>query len=205
MTLVHVIFLLAYEATPPVLAAKTVDIENLKRLTRRDTVSIIRKCKDFEGRENYLAISSIRINRPRSVVMTAFSDPMKLKEATPEIRELKILERPSPNEYSAEFVLGVKLFAGIRISVKYVARTILRDEYIYTYIIEGKNKGGWRVIEFFDDEGGTVVTFTMCEYIRTVPIASEMFENNPHYEMGILSSSVTITLTRMKSYIEGQK
>lgn len=188
---------------PPFLVSKSLDVESIKKLSQKDVVVINRRCKDLQGRENYLSISSVKIREKKEKVMDVFKDNYKIKQALTDVKYARTVKKYSEKEYDVEYEIAIKMFAGIKISVRYISRVILGDNYIFSYIIEGKNKGSWRVIEFFeDDNNSTIVSLSMCEYIRVAPIANEIFAANPHYELGIITSTGAITLTQMKKFIE---
>lgn len=190
---------------PSFSAFKTLDVVSLKKLTLKDVVVIPRKCKDLEGKENHLSISAIRIKESKSKVMEYFADPQILADAVPDIKTAKIIKRYSDNEFEVEYEAFAKLFAGIKISTKFISHTVVGRDYIYSFVKEGKNKNGWRITEFLEDNGSTIVTLSICENLKGFPVAGDIIAANPHYESGILSSNGVTILTNVKKYIEDKK
>ncbi|MCS7213321.1 MAG: hypothetical protein NZ927_03755 [Candidatus Calescibacterium sp.] len=198
----YIFSLFLYTSEPPFFVSKALDIDSLKKLTQNDVVIITRRCRDLEGRENYLSISSVRIKGNKENVMNIFKDNQRIKQALPDVKDVKVVKKYSDREYDVEYDISLKIFGGIKISVKYLSHVVVGDNYIYSYIKDGKNRGGWRITEFFEDNGSTVVVLSMCEFVRVAPIANEIFSANPHFEVGIISSTGLITLTQFKKYIE---
>lgn len=205
MILLLFLSVMCKSAELPFSVSREIDVANFKKLIKEeDVIVLLKKCKDLEGRENYLSISSIRIEEKKDKVMEFFKDIQKLKEAIPDVREARIIKSYSDKEYEVEYEIALKIIGGLKISVRYISHLKFGENHIYSYVKEGKNKGSWRVTEFFEDNGTTVVTLSVCENIRVFPIAKAIFSASPHYEIGVITSNGIIILTQMKKYIESK-
>ncbi len=183
--------------------SETLDIESLKKITENDVITIVRRCEDVEGRKTYLSISATQIKLDRKSVMEAFLTTSILRKAVPNIKDVRVLRKKGDGKYEVEYEVELKI-SFIKTSVRYIAEVKVDGNRIISVIKEGKNKGGWRITEFFDvePEKSTLVVLAMCEYIRGIPIAESIFSDNPQYEIGTISSSTLIFLLSMKKYIE---
>ncbi len=181
--------------------SETLDIKSLKSLTNRDIVNFIRVCNDLEGRKTYLSVSAGKVKAPPDIVRKAFLDTNIIKSAIPFIRKANVIKEEDQKTHLVEFEVELKITI-VKTSVSYISEIYTEDDFIFSVVKTGKNKGGWRLIEFFEDGKDTLVIFSMCEYIRVVPLANQIFDASPQIEMGVLSSTTLISLTSMKKYIE---
>jgi hypothetical protein len=178
------------------------DIESLKKITEKDTVTMLRKCKDLEGREAILSISATQIFAPQKKVLEVLWNPQMISRAFPSIKSVKILKQLDENTYDVEFVIEVNIISFIKLNVRYIAQTKLDGNKILSFIKQGDSKGGWRIWETYETEKGTLAILGMCEYFRNIPLASKIFLENPYFEIGLASSSTLIPVLYIKKFIE---
>jgi hypothetical protein len=178
------------------------DIESLKKITEKDTVTMLRKCKDLEGREAILSISATQIFAPQKKVLEVLWNPQMISRAVPSIKSVKVLKRLDENTYDAEFEIEINIISFIRTTVRYIAQTKLDGNKILSFIKQGDSKGGWRIWETYETEKGTLAVLGMCEYFRNIPLASKIFLENPYFEIGMASSATLIPVLYVKKFIE---
>ena len=178
------------------------DIESLKKITEKDTVTMLRKCKDLEGREAILSISATQIFAPQKKVLEFLWNPQMISRAFPSIKSAKILKQLDENTYDVEFGIEVNIISFIKLNVRYIAQTKLDGNKILSFIKQGDSKGGWRIWETYGTEKGTLAILGMCEYFRNIPLASKIFFENPHFEIGMASSTTLIPVLYIKKFIE---
>ncbi len=178
------------------------DIESLKKISEKDTVTMLRKCKDLEGRSTILSISAVQIIADQKDVIEFLWNPQKISKAVPSIKSVKVLRELDKNTYEAEFEIEVKIISFIRLIVKYIVQTKLDGNKILSFVKQGDSKGGWRVWETYETEKGTLAILGMCEYFRNIPLASKIFFENPHFEIGMASSATLIPVLYVKRFIE---
>jgi hypothetical protein len=178
------------------------DIESLKKITEKDTVTMLRKCKDLEGREAILSISATQIFAPQKKVLEVLWNPQMISRAFPSIKSVKILKQLDENTYDVEFVIEVNIISFIKLNVRYIAQTKLDGNKILSFIKQGDSKGGWRIWETYETKKGTLAILGMCEYFRNIPLASKIFLENPYFEIGMASSSTLIPVLYIKKFIE---
>jgi hypothetical protein len=178
------------------------DIESLKKITEKDTVTMLRKCKDLEGREAILSISATQIFAPQKKVLEVLWNPQMISRAVPSIKSVKILKQLDENTYDAEFEIEINIISFIRTTVRYIAQTKLDGNKILSFIKQGDSKGGWRIWETYETEKGTLAILGMCEYFRNIPLASKIFLENPYFEIGMASSATLIPALYVKKFIE---
>ncbi len=94
------------------------DIESLKKITEKDTVTMLRKCKDLEGREAILSISATQIFAPQKKVLEVLWNPQMIIRAFPSIKSAKILKQLDENTYDVEFQIEVNIISFIRFTVR---------------------------------------------------------------------------------------
>jgi hypothetical protein len=178
------------------------DIESLKKITEKDTVTMLRKCKDLEGREAILSISATQIFAPQKKVLEVLWNPQMISRAVPGIKSVKVLKHLDENTYDVEFEIEINIISFIRPTVRYIAQTKLDGNKILAFIKRGDSKGGWRIWETYETEKGTLAILGMCEYFRNIPLASKIFLENPHFEVGMASSATLIPVLYIKKFIE---
>ena len=182
--------------------SKTIDIESLKKIAKNDVIVILRRCQDFEGRKNFLsvAITEIKISpeRLRRFLLT----PSFLVRAIPNLKKAEVVRKREDGSFDVSFEVEANIISLIRPKVRYTARIFPRDDFIFSVVISGKNKGGWRQWEFIKTEEGTLAILGICEYIRVIPLADKVFSENPHFELGFVSSTPLVVITSVKNYIE---
>jgi hypothetical protein len=178
------------------------DIESLKKITEKDTVTMLRKCKDLEGRVAILSISATQIFAPQKKVLEVLWNPQTISRAVPGIKSVKVLKQLNENTYDAEFEIEINIISFIKPNVRYIAQTKLDGNKILSFIRQGDSKGGWRIWETYETEKGTLAILGMCEYFRNIPLASKIFFENPHFEIGMASSTTLIPVLYIKKFIE---
>jgi len=178
------------------------DIESLKKITEKDTLTMLRKCKDLEGRVAILSISATQIFAPQKKVLEVLWNPQTISRAVPGIKSVKVLKQLDENTYDAEFEIEINIISFIRPTVRYIAQTKLDGNKILSFIRQGDSKGGWRIWETYETEKGTLAILGMCEYFRNIPLASKIFLENPHFEVGMASSATLIPVLYVKKFIE---
>jgi hypothetical protein len=178
------------------------DIESLKKITEKDTVTMLRKCKDLEGREAILSISATQIFAPQKKVLEVLWNPQMIIRAFPSIKSVKILKQLDENTYDVEFGIEVNIISFIKLNARYIAQTKLDGNKILSFIKGGDSKGGWRIWETYETEKGTLAILGMCEYFRNIPLVSKIFLENPYFEIGLASSSTLIPVLYIKKFIE---
>jgi hypothetical protein len=178
------------------------DIESLKKITEKDTVTMLRKCKDLEGREAILSISATQIFAPQKKVLEVLWNPQMISRAAPGIKSVKVLKQLNENTYDVEFEIEIKIISFIRLTVRYIAQTKLDGNKILSFIRQGDSKGGWRIWETYETEKGTLAILGMCEHFRNIPLVSKIFLENPHFEIGMASSTTLIPVLYIKKFIE---
>jgi len=178
------------------------DIESLKKITEKDTVTMLRKCKDLEGREAILSISATQIFAPQKKVLEVLWNPQMISRVFPSMKSVKILKQIDENTYDVEFGIEVNIISFIKLNVRYIAQTKLDGNKILSFIKQGDSKGGWRIWETYETEKGTLAILGMCEYFRNIPLASKIFLKNPYFEIGMASSSTLIPVLYIKKFIE---
>ncbi len=178
------------------------DIESLKKISEKDTVTMLRKCKDLEGRSTILSISAVQIIADQKDVIEVLWNPQKISKAVPSIKSVKVLRELDKNTYEVEFEIEINIISFIRPTVKYIAQTKLDGNKILSFVKQGDSKGGWRVWETYETEKGTLAILGMCEYFRNIPLASKIFFENPHFEIGMASSATLIPVLYVKRFIE---
>jgi hypothetical protein len=178
------------------------DIESLKKITEKDTLTMLRKCKDLEGRVAILSISATQIFAPQKKVLEVLWNPQMISRAFPSIKSVKILKQLDENTYDVEFGIEVNIISFIKLNVRYIAQTKLDGNKILSFIKQGDSKGGWRIWETYETEKGTLAILGMCEYFRNIPLASKIFLENPYFEIGLASSSTLIPVLYIKKFIE---
>ncbi len=178
------------------------DIESLKKISEKDTVTMLRKCKDLEGRSTILSISAVQIIADQKDVIEVLWNPQKISKAVPSIKSVKVLRELDKNTYEAEFEIEINIISFIRPNVKYIAQTKLDGNKILAFVKQGDSKGGWRVWETYETEKGTLAILGMCEYFRNIPLASKIFFENPYFEIGMASSATLIPVLYVKRFIE---
>jgi hypothetical protein len=178
------------------------DIESLKKITEKDTVTMLRKCKDLERREAILSISATQIFAPQKKVLEVLWNPQTISRAVPGIKSVKVLKQLDENTYDVEFGIEVNIISFIKLNVRYIAQTKLDGNKILSFIKQGDSKGGWRIWETYETEKGTLAILGMCEYFRNIPLASKIFFENPHFEIGMASPSTLIPVLYIKKFIE---
>ena len=178
------------------------DIESLKKMTEKDAVTMLRRCKDLEGRSTILSISAVQIIADQKDVIEVLWNPQEISKAVPGIKSVKVLREVGKNIYDVEFEIEIKIISFIRPIVKYIAQTKLDGNKILSFVKQGDSKGGWRIWETYETKKGTLAILGMCEYFKNIPLASKIFFENPHFEIGMASSATLIPVLYVKKFIE---
>jgi len=178
------------------------DIESLKKMTEKDAVTMLRRCKDLEGRSTVLSISAVQIIADQKDVIEVLWNPQKISKAVPGIKSVKVLREVGKNIYDVEFEIEINIISFIRPIVKYIAQTKLDGNKILSFVKQGDSKGGWRIWETYETKKGTLAILGMCEYFKNIPLASKIFFENPHFEIGMASSATLIPVLYVKKFIE---
>jgi hypothetical protein len=178
------------------------DIESLKKMTEKDAVTMLRRCKDLEGRSTILSISAVQIIADQKDVIEVLWNPQKISKVVPGIKSVKVLREVGKNIYDVEFEIEIKIISFIRPIVKYIVQTKLDGNKILSFVKQGDSKGGWRIWETYETKKGTLAILGMCEYFKNIPLASKIFFENPHFEIGMASSATLIPVLYVKKFIE---
>lgn len=182
--------------------SKTIDVGSLKNVAKNDVIVILRRCRDFEGRKNFLSIAATEIKVSPEKLRRFLLTPSFLVRAIPNLKKAEVIKRREDGSFDVSYEVEANIISIIRPKVRYTARVFPRDNFIFSVVISGKNKGGWRQWEFIKTEKGTLAILGICEYIRVIPLADKVFSENPHFELGFVSSTPLVVITSVKNYIE---